>query len=52
MPADAVVRVRAALLILGAAKIRQHVGKGPAGIAELPPVVVVLALAADIQAAH
>src|SRR6516225_4400970 len=48
-PADAVKVVGAALLILGAPEIRQHVGKAPAGIAELPPVIVVLVLAADVE---
>ena len=43
--------VRAALLIFGAPKIGQHLGKAPAGIAELPPMVVILVLAADIEQA-
>ena len=47
--ADAVQLVGAALLILGAPEIRQHVGESPAGIAELPPVIVILVLAADIE---
>ncbi len=41
--------VGAALLILGAAEIGQHVFEGPAGIAELPPVIVILVLAADVS---
>ena len=41
--------VRAALLVLGAAKIRQHVVEAPARIAELAPMVEVLGLPADIQ---
>ena len=43
--------VRAALLIFGAPKIGQHLGKAPAGIAELPPMVVILVLAADLEQA-
>ena len=39
----------AARLILGALEVRQHVGKGPAGIAELPPVIEVHLLAADLE---
>ena len=51
MAADAVQFVLAALLVLGAAEIRQHVGECPAGIAELPPVIEILVLAADIEKA-
>ena len=43
-PADAVQVVLAALLILGAAEIRQHVVEAPTRIAELTPVVEVLRL--------
>ncbi len=50
-PADAVQRVLAALLVLGAAKIRQHIVEAPAGVAELPPVIVVRRLAAQIKQA-
>ena len=48
-PADAVQLVLAALLVLGAAEIRQHVGEAPAGIAELAPVIEVLRLPADVK---
>src|SRR5665213_547598 len=48
-PAGAVQIVRAALLVLGAAEIREHVVERPAGIAELAPMVEILALAADID---
>ena len=41
--------VGAANLILGLAEIRQHVIPGPAGIAQLPPMVEVLALAARVH---
>ncbi len=50
-PAGAVQFVAAALLVLGAPEIGQHVGKAPADIAELAPVVVVLVLAAHIEQA-
>ena len=50
-PADAVQLVLAALLVLGAAEVRQHVVEAPAGIAELPPVIVVRRLAAQIEQA-
>jgi hypothetical protein len=49
--ANAVEVIGAALLILGAPKIGQHIGKAPAGIAELPPMIVVLVLAAHIEQA-
>ncbi len=41
--------VGAALLVLGAAEIRQHVVIRPADIAELAPMVEILALAADVD---
>ena len=47
--AGAVIIVRAALLVLGAAEIRQHVVIAPADAAELPPIVEILPLAADID---
>src|SRR6266566_1580538 len=47
--ADTVEVVAAATLIFGAPEIGQHVGKAPAGIAELPPMIVILVLAADIE---
>ena len=47
--ADAVKIVGAARLIFGAPEVRQHVGKGPAGIAELAPMIVVLVLASNIK---
>src|SRR4029077_19972976 len=43
--------VGAALLVLGAAEIRQHVVIGPADIAELAPMVEILTLAADVDEA-
>src|SRR5689334_20822937 len=46
---DAVQLVLAPLLILGAAKIRQHVGEAPARIAELAPVIEIFRLPADVQ---
>jgi hypothetical protein len=49
--ADTMEIIGAARLVLGAPKIRQHVGKTPAGIAELAPMIVVLVLAADIEQA-
>ena len=39
----------AALLILGAPEIGQHIVETPANIAELPPMIEVLRLAADIE---
>ena len=50
-PACTMQRVRAALLVFGAAEIRQHVLEAPAGIAELTPVIKVFMLAADVQQA-
>ena len=47
--ARAVMPVRAALLVFGAAEIRKHVLIRPAGIAELAPQIEILALAADIN---
>ena len=49
--ADTVEIIAAALLILGAPEIGQHVGKAPAGITELPPMIVILVLAADVEQA-
>ncbi len=49
--AGAVERVGAALLVLGLLEIGQHVVVAPADIAELAPVVEILLLAADIDAA-
>ena len=49
--AGAVQRIGAALLILGAPEIRQHILEAPAGIAELPPVIEILRLTADIEQA-
>ena len=49
--ADAVQIVFAALLVLGAAEIGQHVTECPAGVAELAPVVEIFLLAADIEEA-
>ncbi len=49
--AGSVQRIGAAFLVLGLAKVRQHILEGPAGIAELPPVVEILVLAADIEQA-
>ena len=48
-PAGAVIIVPAALLVLGAAEIRQHVVIAPADAAELPPIVEILPLPADID---
>ena len=48
-PADAMQLVLAALLILGAAEIRQHIGEAPARIAELAPVIEILRLPANVQ---
>src|SRR5262245_39961890 len=44
-------RILAALLVLGAAKIGQHILEAPAGIAELAPMIEVRRLAADIEQA-
>src|SRR6185437_15749378 len=49
--AGAVQRICAALLILCAPEVGQHVPEAPAGITELTPVVVILRLAADIEQA-
>src|SRR5690349_20629026 len=49
--AGAVIIVRAALLVLGTPEIRQHVVIAPAGAAELPPIVEILPLPADINEA-
>src|SRR5205823_14275825 len=48
-PADAVQLIRAALLVLGAAEIRQHVVKAPTRVAELAPVIEILRLPADVE---
>src|SRR5436305_11863440 len=50
-PAGAVEFVGAARLILGAPEVGQDVGEAPAGIAELPPVIVILVLAANVKQA-
>ena len=50
-PADPVQRVLAPLLILGAAEVRQYVVEAPAGIAELPPVIEIRRLAAQVEQA-
>src|SRR5262249_495624 len=44
-------RILAALLVLGAAKIGQHILEAPAGIAELPSMIEVRRLAADVEQA-
>ena len=49
--ARAVQFIRAALLVLGAPEVGQHILEAPAGIAELPPVVVILGLTANIEQA-
>ena len=49
--ANAVQFVFAALLVLGAAEVREHVAECPAGVAELTPMVEILLLAADIEQA-
>ena len=51
MPAVCVQFVGPALLILGAPEIGQHILERPAGIAELPPVIKILVLTADIKEA-
>ena len=51
-PPVAVQLVRAALLVLGLAEIRQHVGMAPADIAELAPAVEVLAPARECTSAR
>jgi hypothetical protein len=47
--AGAVIIVLAALLVLGAPEIRQHIVIAPAETAELAPIVEILALPADID---
>ena len=47
--ANAMERIGAALLILGAPEIGQNIVETPADIAELPPMIEVLRLAADIE---
>jgi hypothetical protein len=44
-----VQHVLAAFLVLGATKIGQHILKAPAGIAELPPMIEVRRLTADVE---
>jgi hypothetical protein len=51
LAADAVQCILAALLILGAAKVGEHIGEAPAGVAELPPMIEILRLAADTEKA-
>jgi len=41
--------IRAILLVFGALEQGQDVGIGPAGIAQLCPMIIVLCLAADID---
>ena len=48
-PAHAMQFIFAALLILGPAEVRQHIGEAPACIAKLAPVIEVLRLSADVQ---
>src|SRR5262245_7088731 len=48
-PADAMQVVGAALLVLSAPEIGQHIGEAPAGIAELAPMIEILGLTADIE---
>src|SRR5215475_6977469 len=48
-PAYPVQHVLAALLVLGATEIGQNILKAPAGIAELPPMIKVRGLAADVE---
>src|SRR5262245_59952689 len=50
-PAHPMQRILAARLVLGAAKIGQHILEAPAGIAELPPMIEVRRLAADVEQA-
>src|SRR6476659_4407667 len=50
-PAYPVQHVLAALLVLGATKIGQHIFKAPAGIAELPPMIKISGLAANVEQA-
>jgi hypothetical protein len=44
-----VILVGAALLVLGLAEIRQHVGVAPARIAEIAPAIVILVLPANVE---
>ena len=48
-PAHPVQRILSALLVLGAAEIGQDILEAPAGIAELPPMIEVRRLAANIE---
>jgi len=48
-PTGAMMLVGAALLVLGAAEVGEHVVVRPAGVAELAPQVKILALAADVD---
>src|SRR5215510_1629067 len=50
-PAHPMQRILAPLLIFGAAKTGQHILEAPAGIAELPPMIEVGRLAADVEQA-
>src|SRR5262249_57160040 len=50
-PAHPMQRILAARLVLGAAKIGQHILEAPAGIAELPPMIEAGRLAADVEQA-
>src|SRR5262245_48951385 len=50
-PAHPMQRILAARLVLGAAKIGQHILETPTGIAELAPMIEVGRLAADIEQA-
>ncbi len=50
-PARAVIAVRPAFLVLRPLEIGQHVVVGPTGIAELPPLVVVGTVAANVEQA-
>ena len=46
--ADVMIVISVVLLIFGFAEIRQYIVETPARVAEFAPVVVILALAADI----
>src|SRR5215469_13712841 len=50
-PAHPMQRILAARLVLGAAEVGQHILEAPAGIAELPPMIEVGRLAADVKQA-
>src|SRR5215813_5116782 len=50
-PAHPMQRILAPLLIFGAAKTGQHTLEAPAGVAELPPMIEVGRLAADVEQA-